>query len=119
MSKAHIVFMDECIKKAKKTLEGVERNKTLPSLPYKDELMPEHYNLCGIVMRAIDAMTEEEFDKVMWPIRFARKSIDAHKPDMVEWDNKNEIYRRVKTFTDAKDNFLNQTVQEDSSVVSD
>lgn len=118
MSNRHIKFMDGCIARAQNTFNGCQRHDDI-KLKYDAELRAEFYNLCGIIMREIDAMDESEFDSIMFPIRFARKVIAIHNPENLEWSNKARMYRKTKTFTGSKDNTLNENVELEEESYSD
>lgn len=108
--KKHIKFYKRCIDKAELTFNGMSRNETTPTLRYPKEFEAEFYNLCQIALREIDGMTESEFDAIMKPIRFARKTLSIHNPDELEWDDSVRMCRKTKTYTASKDDVLNKDV---------
>jgi len=117
--KKHIKFYKRCIDKAELTFDGMSRNETAPALRYPKELEAEFYNLCQIALREIDGMTELEFDAIMKPIRFARKTLSIHNPGELEWDDSVRMCRKTKTFVGSKDNILSEEVKADSEIYSD
>lgn len=118
MRNPHINFVESCIAESLKTF-GVPKEDKHEKVKWcvgNEEYMA---NLGQIMLRAIDAMTEEEFDTIMFPIRMAKRFI-SHDPTTGDYDPQRRIVvRKTKTFTGSKDNVLNQEIKKESEIFSD